>query len=111
MSATAASLDIAHVVENLERGGLERMVIDLALAQRAAGHRPRVACRGGLRHGGLVVVVGPLRCPVGLLRRRRLAAGSGRELATLIGESARITQRSRWGFGRFAMLVILCVAT
>lgn len=44
MSATAASLDIAHVVENLERGGLERMVIDLALAQRAAGHRPRVAC-------------------------------------------------------------------
>ncbi|MFD0725412.1 glycosyltransferase [Lysobacter brunescens] len=44
MSTTAASLDIAHVVENLERGGLERMVIDLALAQRAAGHRPRVAC-------------------------------------------------------------------
>lgn len=44
MSANAASLDIAHVVENLERGGLERMVIDLALAQRAAGHRPRVAC-------------------------------------------------------------------
>lgn len=44
MSANAASLDIAHVVENLERGGLERMVIDLAIAQRAAGHRPRVAC-------------------------------------------------------------------
>ncbi|MBL8263135.1 MAG: glycosyltransferase [Xanthomonadaceae bacterium] len=37
-------MDIAHVVENLERGGLERMVIDLAVAQRAAGHRPRVAC-------------------------------------------------------------------
>lgn len=44
MTAGAASLDIAHVVENLERGGLERMVIDLALAQQAAGHRPRVAC-------------------------------------------------------------------
>lgn len=44
MSADASSLDIAHVVENLERGGLERMVIDLALAQLAAGHRPRVAC-------------------------------------------------------------------
>ena len=44
MSTAATSLDIAHVVENLERGGLERMVIDLALAQRAAGHRPRVAC-------------------------------------------------------------------
>lgn len=39
-----APLEIAHVVENLERGGLERMVIDLALAQRAAGHRVRVAC-------------------------------------------------------------------
>lgn len=48
-----ATLDIAHVVENLERGGLERMVIDLALAQRAAGHRCRVACLfepGALAH-------------------------------------------------------------
>ena len=44
MVASASSLDIVHVVENLERGGLERMVIDLALAQQAAGHRPRVAC-------------------------------------------------------------------
>lgn len=41
---SAGALDIVHVVENLERGGLERMVIDLALAQQAAGHRPRVAC-------------------------------------------------------------------
>ena len=38
------ALDIAHVVENLERGGLERMVIDLASVQHAAGHRCRVAC-------------------------------------------------------------------
>ena len=37
-------LDIVHVVENLERGGLERMVIDLALAQRDAGHGVRVGC-------------------------------------------------------------------
>ena len=37
-------LDIVHVVENLDRGGLERMVIDLALAQQAAGHRCRVVC-------------------------------------------------------------------
>lgn len=35
---------IAHVVETLERGGLERVVIDLALAQRDAGHECRVAC-------------------------------------------------------------------
>lgn len=40
----SAPLDIAHVVENLERGGLERMVIDLVMTQRAAGHRCRVAC-------------------------------------------------------------------
>lgn len=46
-------LEIAHVVENLERGGLERMVIDLVGAQRAAGHRCRVACLyepGALAH-------------------------------------------------------------
>lgn len=36
--------DIVHVVETLERGGLERMVVDLAGAQRAAGHRPQVIC-------------------------------------------------------------------
>ena len=39
-----APLAITHVVENLNRGGLERVVIDLALAQRAAGDRPRVLC-------------------------------------------------------------------
>jgi len=37
-------LAITHIVENLNRGGLERVVIDLALAQRAAGDRPRVLC-------------------------------------------------------------------
>ena len=37
-------LDIVHVVENLERGGLERMVIDLVGVQHAAGHRCRVIC-------------------------------------------------------------------
>lgn len=44
-------MKISHVVENLDRGGLERMVIDLALAQRGAGHAVRVAClfeRGAL---------------------------------------------------------------
>lgn len=44
MPFDAAPLAIVHVVENLERGGLERMVIDLSHAQRAAGHRVRVAC-------------------------------------------------------------------
>lgn len=37
-------LEIVHVVENLERGGLERMVIDLVGVQHAVGHRCRVIC-------------------------------------------------------------------
>lgn len=44
VAADRSPLRIVHVVENLERGGLERMVIDLAVAQRAAGHDPRVLC-------------------------------------------------------------------
>lgn len=46
-------IEISHVVENLDRGGLERMVIDLIGAQRASGHRCRVACLyepGALAH-------------------------------------------------------------
>lgn len=42
---------ITHVVENLNRGGLERVVIDLIGVQQAAGHRCQVAClfeRGAL---------------------------------------------------------------
>jgi len=35
---------ITHFVENLNRGGLERVVINLVLAQRAAGHDCRVIC-------------------------------------------------------------------
>ena len=38
------SLSITHVLENLERGGLERVVVDLAEVQAAAGHRVRVVC-------------------------------------------------------------------
>lgn len=44
-------MNITHVVENLNRGGLERVVIELAKAQRAAGHDVQVVClydRGGL---------------------------------------------------------------
>jgi glycosyltransferase involved in cell wall biosynthesis len=35
---------VLHVVESLERGGLERVVVNLALAQRAAGDQPTVCC-------------------------------------------------------------------
>lgn len=37
-------LEIIHCVENLERGGLERTVVDLVGVQREAGHRCRVVC-------------------------------------------------------------------
>jgi glycosyltransferase involved in cell wall biosynthesis len=47
----SAGLRITHVVENLNRGGLERVVIDLARAQHEAGGAVQVAClfeRGSL---------------------------------------------------------------
>jgi len=37
-------MEVIHFVENLERGGLERTVIDLVAAQRDAGHACRVIC-------------------------------------------------------------------
>lgn len=37
-------MKIVHFVENLNRGGLERVVIDLARAQHDAGHECRVIC-------------------------------------------------------------------
>lgn len=43
MNATS-SLSITHFVENMERGGLERTVIDLIAAQREAGHECRLVC-------------------------------------------------------------------
>lgn len=46
-------MNITHFVENLNRGGLERVVIDLAGAQQAAGHRCQVVClyqSGDLAH-------------------------------------------------------------
>lgn len=37
-------MKVTHVVENLNRGGLERLVIDLALLQHDAGHDCSVLC-------------------------------------------------------------------
>ena len=41
---TSDRLRITHLVENLERGGLERVVIDLARTQADAGHEVQVVC-------------------------------------------------------------------
>lgn len=48
-----APLNITHVVENLNRGGLERVVLDLVKLQQQQGHRCQVVClfeRGALAH-------------------------------------------------------------
>lgn len=39
-----APLNITHVVENLNRGGLERMVLDLVRLQQQQGHHCQVVC-------------------------------------------------------------------
>jgi glycosyltransferase involved in cell wall biosynthesis len=46
-------MNITHVVENLNRGGLERMVLELVKLQQQQGHRCQVVCifeRGSLAH-------------------------------------------------------------
>ena len=46
-------MNITHVVENLNRGGLERMVLDLAKLQQKHGHQCQVVClyeSGALAH-------------------------------------------------------------
>lgn len=46
-------MNITHVVENLNRGGLERMVLDLVRLQQRQGHRCQVVCvyeGGALAH-------------------------------------------------------------
>ena len=73
-------MNIIHFVENLERGGLERAVIDLIGAQREAGHHCRVIClyqRGALAPELMVQGVVVDECgkqngfDVGALRRAR----------------------------------------
>lgn len=53
--AVARSLSILHVVDSLERGGLEHMASDLAIAQHRAGHAVKVFCL--YRTGGLAAVL------------------------------------------------------
>ena len=77
-------MNIVHVVENLNRGGLERMVIDLVTMQQRQGHHCRVVClfeAGALAHelaaqGVPVHACGKRRGPDlrALLRLRRTLA-------------------------------------
>jgi glycosyltransferase involved in cell wall biosynthesis len=68
MSNDPLALGILHVVDSLERGGLERVVVDLVRAQKAAGELPSVFClyrRGGfaaeLENSGITVACGDKR--------------------------------------------------
>jgi glycosyltransferase involved in cell wall biosynthesis len=83
-------MNIVHVVENLNRGGLERMVIDLVGMQQRQGHRCRVAClfeAGALAHelqaqGIPVLACGKRRGPDlrAVLRLRRALAAHGADV-------------------------------
>ncbi len=59
---------IAHLVENLEVGGLERLAVDLAHAQRMAGHSVSIFCL--TRPGVLAVQAEALGIPVTALGKK-----------------------------------------
>lgn len=65
-------LAITHVVENLNRGGLERVVIDLVRTQKAMGHRCQVVCV--FEPGSLAGELGESGIPVLACRKGRLNA-------------------------------------
>src|SRR3546814_11227738 len=81
---------ISHVVESLNRGGLERVVIDLAMAQSAAGHDCQVVCL--FEAGAMVTELAAAGVPVitcnkrdgadlrAVLRMRRAIASHGTEV-------------------------------
>ena len=80
--ATRQPLRILHVVDSLKRGGLERVVTDLAIAQQRSGcevHVFSIEEPGGfvdeLHESGISVICGAKRrsADLGTLRRLRLA--------------------------------------
>lgn len=64
-----AAVNVTHFVESLDRGGLERVVIDLVRAQRDAGYRCQVVCLFG--HGALAPELLELGVPVLSCDKRR----------------------------------------
>jgi glycosyltransferase involved in cell wall biosynthesis len=84
MARADEPMKITHVVENLNRGGLERVVIDLAITQRENGDEPRIVClfqSGSLAHELTAHGIDVVACNKGagfdvraLLRLRQLLA-------------------------------------
>ena len=62
-------MNITHFVESLDRGGLERVVIDLVRAQRDAGYRCQVVCL--FEAGALAPELAELGVPVVSCGKRR----------------------------------------
>jgi glycosyltransferase involved in cell wall biosynthesis len=62
-------VNITHFVETLNRGGLERVVIDLVRAQQEAGHRCQVVCL--FERGSLAPELDELGVPVVSCDKRR----------------------------------------
>lgn len=83
---------ILHVVDSLERGGLERLVVDLAIAQRDAGADVSVfsindanGLAPELEAAGLPVIIGAKRRSFDLAVLRRLrAAATGARAADIV---------------------------
>lgn len=76
-------MNISHFVENLNRGGLERAVIDLIRAQLALGHRCQVICL--FERGSLAGELEDLGVPVHACAKRR-----GLDLKSLVRARRRI---------------------
>jgi glycosyltransferase involved in cell wall biosynthesis len=86
-----ASFSIVHVVVTLERGGLERLVTDLAIEQARAGHQVAVFSlhdtRGfapTLREAGIEVVIGHKRGGIDFGALRALRALVRRRQADIV---------------------------
>lgn len=62
-------MNITHVVENLNRGGLERMVLDLVALQCGQGHQVQVICV--FEEGSLAGELATLGVPLAVCRKRR----------------------------------------
>lgn len=117
-----APLRISHVVENLNRGGLERVVIDLARAQRGMGHDCQVVClfeagslagelaaagvpvhacgkRGGLDLGAIARLRGHLRRHRTQVLHTHNAVAHYHAVAAALGMGIRRTVNTRHGMG------------
>lgn len=85
----AAPLNLLHVVESLDRGGLERVVCDLAREQARAGHRVEVLCifKPGefaeeLTQAGIAVIAANKKkgLDLSVLRRIRAVSRAGHQV-------------------------------